>query len=107
MEQALTGLLANAVEASPHGGTVRIAVSRAGEGLLIRIVDAGPGMPFVPEPGDLEPGPSTKRFGTGLGIPVAYKICRSHGWDLSFAASPDGGTEVTISAPIRAVGGTG
>jgi signal transduction histidine kinase len=107
MEQALTGLLANAVEASPHGGTVRIAVSRAGEGLLIRIVDAGPGMPFVPEPGDLEPGPSTKRFGTGLGIPVAYKICRSHGWDLSFAASPDGGTEVTISAPIRAAGGTG
>lgn len=107
MEQALTGLLANAVEASPPGGTVRVAVSRDGGRLLIRIADAGSGMPFVPEPGDLEPGPSTKRFGTGLGIPVAYKICRSHGWDLGFAGAPGGGTEVTISAPLAVAGGTG
>ena len=68
---------------------------------------AAPRQRAVPEPGDLEPGPSTKRFGTGLGIPVAYKICRSHGWDLGFAGAPGGGTEVTISAPLAAAGGTG
>ena len=107
MEQALTGLLANATDASSAGSVIRVSLERAAGRLLIRIVDAGSGMPFVPEPGDLEPGPSTKRFGTGLGIPVAYKICRSHGWDLSFAAVSGGGTEVTISAPLPARGGTG
>ena len=47
---------------------------------------------------------ATVLFGTGLGIPVAYKICRSHGWDLAFAAVAGGGTEVTISAPLPARG---
>lgn len=105
MEQALAGLLANAAEASPEHGTIRVSVNRDADRLIMRIIDTGAGMPFVPEPGDLEPGPSTKRFGTGLGIPVAYKICRSHGWDLGFAAVPGGGTEVTISAPLAAHGG--
>ncbi|HID54116.1 MAG TPA: hypothetical protein EYP41_19020, partial [Anaerolineae bacterium] len=31
----------------------------------------GSGMPFNPQPTELTPGPSTKRFGTGLGIPCA------------------------------------
>jgi signal transduction histidine kinase len=107
MEQALTGLLANAIEASPVDGVISVAVGRGAERLIIRISDSGAGIPFIPAPGDLEPGPSTKQFGTGLGIPVAYKICKSHGWDIDFKAGPAGGTEVTISAPLAAHGGAG
>ena len=102
MEQALAGLLTNAVEASPEGGSVQIAFDCDVDAFHIRIRDSGAGMPFEPVPGNLEPGPSTKRFGTGLGIPIAFKICQSHGWDLKFNIREGQGTEVVISAPLSA-----
>lgn len=99
MEQALYALLANAVEASPAGGEIAISIDRAdNDNVQIRILDSGPGIPFNPKPGTLVPGPSTKRFGTGLGIPIAYKICQTHGWDLEFNVLAGRGTEVVITA---------
>ena len=56
--------------------------------------------PFEPKPGNLEPGPSTKRYGTGLGIPIAFKICQKHNWKLDFKTIEGKGTKVTITAPI-------
>ncbi|MFB3090904.1 MAG: ATP-binding protein, partial [Gammaproteobacteria bacterium] len=46
---------------------------------------------------------STKSFGTGLGIPIAFKICQKHGWNLSFDSSEQEGTKVMITAPIRVI----
>lgn len=104
MEQAIYGLMVNAVDASPDGAELLITVSEQEQDVIIGIRDYGPGLPFRPEPGNLEPGPSTKRFGTGLGIPIAFKICQSHGWDLGFEVQ-DKGTLVRITAPKR--GNTG
>ena len=99
MEQAIYGLLANAVDASPNGAELLITVTGEERAVTIGIRDYGPGLPFSPQPGNLEPGPSTKRFGTGLGIPIAFKICQGHGWDLSFDVGQDQGTLVRIVAP--------
>jgi len=101
MEQAVYGLLANAVDASPEQSRLSIAIDNDDEKITISIQDYGPGLPFEPEPGDLEPGPSTKRFGTGLGIPIAFKICQSHGWELSFDVIKGAGTLVRIIAPKK------
>ncbi|MGH8119870.1 MAG: ATP-binding protein [Gammaproteobacteria bacterium] len=103
MEQALYALLANAVDASPAGGEITVRLLRSDSHLDINITDAGPGLPFDPKPVNLSPGPSTKRFGTGLGIPIAYKICMQHGWKLTFAAAAGKGTTAIITAPIRVI----
>ena len=100
MEQALYGLLVNAVDASPEAGLLVVSFDRQENNFIIRIIDNGHGLPFVPKAGNLEPGPSTKRFGTGLGIPVAFKICQTHGWELHFNSYENGGTEAIISAPV-------
>jgi signal transduction histidine kinase len=99
MEQALSGLMANAVDASPRAAELRVRLDEVAGALTMRIIDAGPGIPFSPQPDSLEPGPSTKRFGTGLGIPVAFKICHGHGWELKFHSVPGGGTEVAVRIP--------
>jgi len=99
MEQALYGLLSNAVDASPEGGALTLTAAVHDSNALITVEDQGPGMPFQPEPKGLTPGPSTKRFGTGLGIPVAFKVCRAHGWNLEFEPGENGGTRITISGP--------
>jgi signal transduction histidine kinase len=100
VEQAVYGLMSNAVDASPTNGRLRLTLTRGPDEIRLTIVDQGPGLPFKPEPTGLEPGPSTKRFGTGLGIPVAYKVFSTHGWRLNFENSEDGGTKVTISVPV-------
>ena len=101
MEQALYSLLANAVDASPKGSSIKVSLVKADESIEYRIFDSGPGLPFEPKPGNLEPGPSTKKFGTGLGIPIAFKICQKHGWELNFKVHDGQGTEAIVAAPIN------
>lgn len=98
LEQALYGLLANAVEATPAGGIVTLAVERDGPMVRLLISDRAGGIPFTPEPSGLTPGPTTKRFGTGLGIPVAFKICNTLGYTLHFDVTPGQGTDTVIMA---------
>lgn len=104
MEQAIHSLLANAIEASPPASRLVLGLQALDERGQVRLTirDSGGGMPFSPQPGNLSPGPSTKRFGTGLGIPIAYKICQSHGWLLEFNIDAGVGTEVRITAPTAA-----
>lgn len=102
MEQALYGLLSNAVDASPAKGKLLLGACREEDRYVITIADQGPGMPFQPVPSGLAPGPSTKRMGTGLGIPVAFKVCKAHGWTIDFAPNEGGGTRITITAPLAA-----
>ena len=97
LEQVLYNLLLNAIDASPAGGTIEITLTP--EPAAIGILDRGPGMPFTPEPGATTPGPSTKRFGTGLGIPFSFKACEALGCTLSFAARDGGGTCVRLELP--------
>ena len=101
MEQVFVGLLSNAIDTSPAQGLIQLGLKECNNELQITIVDQGAGLPFNPQPSQLTPGPSTKRFGTGLGIPIAFKICQKHGWKLDFQGVTNGGTTVTITAPIR------
>ena len=100
MEQAIHALLGNAVEASPRGGTVRLRLARKERAVELRIDDEGPGIAFEPDPRELSPGPSTKRGGFGLGIPVAWKICNAHGGALDIRRRDPRGTRVTVSLPF-------
>jgi len=103
MEQALYALMANAVDASPRGTHLTISFHTDLDHVIISLLDEGGGLPFQPELDNLEPGPSTKRFGTGLGIPIAYKICQTHGWGLTFNIEEGKGTEVVITAPLPSI----
>lgn len=99
MEQAIYGLLSNALEASPPDGEIDLSLYQNDSTILISIEDQGAGMPFDPKPAELAPGRTTKRFGTGLGIPVAYKVCNTHGWKLSYEQRTPHGTKVIITIP--------
>lgn len=101
MEQAIYALMVNAVDASPEGAPLTVRAFRRADRFFIAIEDRGAGLPFQPNPSGLTPGPSTKRFGTGLGIPVAFKVCRAHGWKLEFETGENGGTRAVICVPTQ------
>ncbi len=99
LEQALYNLLLNAVEAAPAESMVEMHADISATTIKLVIADRGPGMPFTPDPSSISPGPTTKRFGTGLGIPFAYKVCEALGGELDFSARQGGGTLIGLLLP--------
>ncbi len=102
LEQVFYNLILNAVEASTQNSKIVITVSIIDRLLEISISDEGNGMPFTPEPGTLSPGKSTKRFGTGLGIPFAFKACEVLNGEISFHSIEPKGTTVRLRFPQQA-----
>ena len=99
LEQALYNLLLNATEASSRESLIEIFADLDKDSVRLTIADRGSGMPFTPDPHSASPGPSTKRFGTGLGIPFCIKVCEELGGSSIFKAREDGGTLVEIELP--------
>lgn len=99
LEQMLYNLLQNSLDAIPSKSKLEIHAEVTPLVFRVLIADRGPGMPFTPVPSDLSPGPSTKRFGTGLGIPFSFKVCEALGGKLEFISRQGGGTLVNVELP--------
>ncbi len=98
LEQVIYNLLLNAIDASKKSGNIEITLRMNQQMLALQLLDHGCGMPFTPDPSAMS-APTTKRFGTGLGIPFAFKVCDVLGGELKFEARLDGGTAITILLP--------
>jgi len=96
-------VIKNALQAMPHGGTLRIAGEVREDGVGITFEDTGPGL----APGELEkifqPFYSTKEgiqgLGLGLGLPICQKILARYGGRLEVESAPGQGTKVTVILP--------
>lgn len=102
-------LTANACEAMPQGGTLRIevGVSPNATEVLLRISDTGVGMTELELRHAFEPFFTTKCEGTpgstehpGLGLPVVHGIVRSLGGTVTLASIPNEGTCCTVHLPL-------
>lgn len=102
INQVFMTIILNAFEAMNGTGTLSIHGEAAGEGILILIADSGPGIPETVLPGLFEIGISSNkgRMSMGLGLPLAHKIVKEHGGELTVDSRPDNGTTFTISLPL-------
>ena len=99
LEQVFYNLILNAIDASPKHSALQIKAYFEAGALITSIKDEGVGMPFTPDPRATSPGPSTKRFGTGLGIPFAFKVCEVLGGNIEFVSAKPNGTCITLTLP--------
>ena len=98
----LTNLVVNALDAAPRGGRVQIAVSRRdGKGLLA-VEDNGPGVPAELREKILQPFFTTKAQGTGLGLAIVARRTMEVGGKLELESPvKDGrGTRFVVSLPL-------
>jgi signal transduction histidine kinase len=98
LEQVIYNLVLNAIDASNKKSVIEIKLDVTPAGFTLQILDNGSGMPFTPDPSAMS-APTTKRFGTGIGIPFAFKVCDALGGNLQFSARANGGTTITIILP--------
>jgi signal transduction histidine kinase len=100
---ALVNLVKNAVQASPPGGEVTVTGHVRGTHYVIRVEDAGTGIPEPERESIFEPFFTTREKGTGLGLPLARKIARAHGGELRLdTASAHTTFELTLPLPAVA-----
>ncbi len=104
-----SNILLNALQHSPNGSTVRIAVTADEESARLTVRDQGEGISdedrdHVFEPfyrGD--PSRSRKSGGTGLGLSICKAICERAGGSIEIANHPAGGALVTVTLPAEAM----
>jgi len=85
MQQVLVNLLSNAIKFSPNGSTILVVSSLDGNNLLLRIEDAGRGVPadkletIFDRFQQVEPSDARQKGGTGLGLAICRSILVQHG----------------------------
>ncbi|HMG21645.1 MAG TPA: ATP-binding protein [Kofleriaceae bacterium] len=101
LKEALLNLVANAIEATPSGGTVALRLRNGGGSVVLEIRDSGRGI----APEDLErigtPFFTTRSKGTGLGVTLAQGVIQQHGGTLGYTSTLGHGTTATITLPVK------
>ncbi|MFT7257521.1 MAG: two-component system nitrogen regulation sensor histidine kinase NtrY [Candidatus Azotimanducaceae bacterium] len=92
-------LIKNAREACGASGTVKIHVNRHTDRINLVVADDGPGMSAQVLQQALMPFYSTKKQGTGLGLPLCREIIEAHGGQLSIRNGAQTGLEVLMRIP--------
>ncbi|HEV2591609.1 MAG TPA: ATP-binding protein, partial [Gaiellaceae bacterium] len=102
LEQVVLNLVANARQAMPNGGVVRIETVRESDHVCLVIADEGPGMTNELQERIFEPFFTTRRGtgGTGLGLSVSLGIAEAHGGTLTVFSEPGQGAAFTVRLPV-------
>jgi C4-dicarboxylate-specific signal transduction histidine kinase len=104
IEQVLTNLVRNGVEAMrttrPAQRTLSISARREAEcGVVVRVVDQGPGVPACDEAQLFTPFFTTKPEGMGIGLAICRSIVEFHGGQLYFERAEGGGSVFSFTLP--------
>jgi signal transduction histidine kinase len=111
LEQVLINLCENAVNHTPEGGTVALAVRRSPEVLVFEVHDTGLGIPeYLKERifdkycsgGTRLSGPGRSRMtgGLGLGLALVKRVVELHDGRVKVDSDPDNGTTFTVMLPL-------
>ncbi|HEY6561998.1 MAG TPA: PAS domain-containing protein [Polyangiaceae bacterium] len=118
IEQALLNLAANARDAMPGGGTLRIETRRVrlsanqpegnpgalqGDYVLLAVSDSGVGMDEQTQANVFEPFFTTKtgQRGTGLGLATVYGVVVQSGGHITLSSEPGRGTTFCLYFPAQ------
>lgn len=108
LRQALLNLVINARQALAERGRGEVTILTRHEPgwARIEVLDDGPGMSAEVLQRCSEPWYSTKRGGTGLGLPIVRRLLEAHGGRLELESAPGRGTRAVMWIPLAAEGGS-
>jgi nitrogen fixation/metabolism regulation signal transduction histidine kinase len=96
IEQVLTNVLKNAMEAISNHGTIIIRLIMQGKKLMLSIEDTGEGIPAEVRANLFTPFFSTKENGQGIGLTLIQEILTRHGFTFSLESLPGENTKFSI-----------
>ena len=100
IREVLTNVIANALQHTPAGGSVSVALDAADRGIRIQVIDTGDGIDAADLPKIFErfsKGPQSR--GSGLGLAIAQRLVAAHGGTIEAASERGKGTTITLALP--------
>lgn len=104
IREVLINLASNALRHAPPGGAIEIACESGSAGIVVRVMDRGPGIP----PHDLSrvferfhKDPSST--GSGLGLTIAKSLVIAHGGTIEATNRDGGGTTMVVTLPASCI----
>jgi signal transduction histidine kinase len=101
-------ILDNALNHTPRGGVITVAVYASDGAGILAVEDTGEGIPeeHLSRVFDrfhrIDPSRTRATGGAGLGLAIARSLVSAHGGDISIASGSGGGTRVTVRLPLLA-----
>ena len=107
LRRAIANLIDNALDFSPPGGTVSIALARQRRSADVSVRDRGPGIPDYAETKVFEKfyslaRPHSRKKSTGLGLSFVKEIAELHRGRVTLGNAVDGGAVAKLSLPVAA-----
>jgi signal transduction histidine kinase len=101
LNQIWANLIDNALDAVPDSGRVEVAANRQHQGVVVRIIDNGTGIPPQIRQQIFDPFFTTKPVGqgTGLGLDIVRRLVRHNDGEISVESQP-GRTEFRVILPV-------
>jgi signal transduction histidine kinase len=103
IERVFTNLVANALEAMPGGGEIRISARMVRGEALVEVEDDGPGIAPEIRANLFQPFVTAgKKNGLGLGLALARQTVLDHGGDMWVESEPECGAIFRFRLPVLA-----
>ena len=104
VDQVITNLVANAVDAMPQGGTLTLRVEADEQWIHVTVEDTGAGISTAQLEQIFQPFFSTKlgQGGTGLGLSISYNIVKRLGGEIRVVSEPGDGSRFILELPRHA-----
>ena len=100
--QAILNVVNNAFEATPAEGRVTVSVERDGDATVVRVANTGSFIPPDERAKIFTLFYTTKRGGSGFGLPQAQRAVADHGGEIDVQSSRESGTEFVLRFPDQA-----
>ncbi len=103
INQVITNLLVNAIDASPENGRVYVRTRADADNLCVEVADEGHGIDPAVRDRIFDPFFTTKPVGegTGLGLSISYGIIQDHGGRIEVESEPGKGSTFRFHLPLR------
>ena len=101
IKQAVLNLMLNAVQAmsAKNGGELILSASAGEDESIIDVIDTGGGIPPEALANIFDPYYSTKKGGTGLGLPMSQRIAEEHGGKIVVSSEVGKGSDFRVRLP--------
>jgi len=104
LNQVVSNLVFNAVEAMPRGGRLTFRTSLENGQVVLAVTDTGMGMAEDARQRIFEPFFTTKDTGQGLGMSIIYGIVSRHGGEIAVDSEVGAGSTISVELPRACVG---
>ena len=106
LRSIIDNLLGNAIKFTPAGGSISIATREAEGGVVVEVIDSGPGVPAIEREAVFESffrgraKAGGRVEGSGLGLAIAREYVEAHGGRIALLAEGPGG-HFRVTLPKR------